>query len=278
MIDLLTAWQDHSRRPVVLSWLGGEPTLWPDLPEMSLRAAAAGLRQSLTTNGTTLGSPPMRALLAECMSEITISVDAPGPTHDALRGWSGAFDKLADWVPRLAAEAGDKLRLRANVVLMRETIDDFPRLCIVLASWGVRTITFNQLGGRDRPEFFPSHRLRPQDITRFSQSLGNLRAALPDVQILGGDAYVGRIASATAGQALPITNCRVAKDFLFIDETGQIAPCAFVGDHFGTVTGDLRKPADLDALIHRICTRQSDTPAAACQNCMSTQQFSKFAA
>jgi organic radical activating enzyme len=70
MIDLLAAWQVQSGRPAVLSWLGGEPTLWPALPEMSLRAALAGLKQSLTTNGTTLGSAATRQLLAECLLQV----------------------------------------------------------------------------------------------------------------------------------------------------------------------------------------------------------------
>lgn len=278
MIDLLAAWQDQSGRPLVLSWLGGEPTLWPALSEMSLRAAQAGLRQSLTTNGTTLGSAEIRQLLAGRMAEVTISVDAMGNMHGALRGWRGAFDKLAEWVPHLVTDAKGGLRLRANVVLMRQTIAEFPELCAALAGWGVRTITFNQLGGRDRPEFYPEHRLRPEDIALFAKQLPALRKSMPDVQILGGEAYVGRIISSTANEPLPISGCRVAEDFLFIDEVGQIAPCAFVGDHFSTTTGDLRSTDDLFALTRHICTRQRADPAAACRNCMSTQQFSKFAA
>jgi MoaA/NifB/PqqE/SkfB family radical SAM enzyme len=277
MIDLFAAWQVQSGRPLVLSWLGGEPTLWPALSEMSLRASRVGLSQSLTTNGTTLGSAATRKLLAERMAEVTISVDALGDTHGALRGWRGAFDKLAEWVPRLATAADGRLKLRANVVLMRQTIDDFPELCHALAGWGIRTITFNQLGGRDRPEFHPEHRLRPADIARFSERLPALRESLSDVHILGGEAYIGRIARSAAEETLPISGCRVAEDFLFIDEAGQAAPCAFVGDHFGITTRDLRTASDLIALTHQICARQSANPAIACRNCMSTQQFSKFA-
>lgn len=277
MIDLLAAWQVQSGRPAVLSWLGGEPTLWPALPEMSLRAALAGLKQSLTTNGTTLGSAATRQLLAERMSEVTISVDALGDTHGALRGWRSAFYKLAEWVPRLAAEAGGRLKLRANVVLMRQTIDDFPELCSALAGWGIHTITFNQLGGRDRPEFYPAHRLRPEDIIRFSERLPALRQSLAGVHILGGEAYIDRIARSAANETLSISGCRVAEDFLFIDEAGQVAPCAFVGDHFGVATSDLRTAGDIDELTRHICSRQIADPAAVCRNCMSTQQFSKFA-
>ena len=278
MIDLLAAFQDRADRPVVLSWLGGEPTLWPALAEMSERAAGAGLRQSITTNGTTLGSAAVRHMLAERMAEITISVDALGEAHGTLRGWRGAFDKLAAWVPQLAAERGPETALRANVVLMRQTIGEFPALCARLADWGITTITFNQLGGRDRPEFYPDHRLRPEDVAWLARVLPGLRATLPGVRILGGDAYVDRIAQSAQDGALTIRGCQVARDFLFIDEAGRVAPCAFVGDHFGVTTGDLRRAEDLVALTSGLCDRQLAQPAAACRNCMSTQQFAKFAA
>ena len=69
-------------------------------------------------------------------------------------------------------------RLRANVVLMRNTIADFEALCMELAGWGIAEITFNQLGGRDRPEFFPAHRLLPDDAAWLTSEIPRLRARL----------------------------------------------------------------------------------------------------
>ncbi|WP_147125405.1 radical SAM protein [Shimia ponticola] len=277
MIDLLGQWRPG--RPVVLSWLGGEPTMWQDFETMTARAAHAGLRQSLTTNGTTLGSRRMRATLAERFDEITISVDAIGTRHEELRGWPGGFAKLARWVPELVNAAPD-LMVRANVVLMRQTVDQFETLCETLAGWGVRTITFNQLGGRDRPEFFPAHRLRPQDAARLRAALPALRQRMHKrgVAILGGDPYVDRILQSAEDGQLPITSCQVARDFLFIDEACRVAPCAFVEDHFGIRTDQLLSVRDLDAVSGRLCADQANRPHDACENCMSTQQFSKFAA
>ncbi len=281
MVDLLAGWQTETGRPVILSWLGGEPTLWPEFDRMSEQAAQAGLAQSLTTNGTTLGSVQMRRRLVDRFSEVTVSVDAIGRRHEDLRGWKGGFSKLSQWIPRLAAEVGrtgSALKLRANVVLMRQTIGGFEELCLMLAEWGISTITFNQLGGRDRPEFFPEHRLRPEDVQHFRRILPGLRLRLGRVQLLGGEPYVGRIADSAADVVFRIDNCKVARDFLFIDEQGMIAPCAFVGGHFGIATRDIRNTADLNSLSERLCAAQKQHPAAACGNCMSTQQFSKFVA
>lgn len=279
VIDLLATWRPQGR-PVVLSWLGGEPTLWPDFPEMVDRARSAGLIQSVTTNGTTLGSPKLRARLVENFKDITISVDALGKTHEDLRGWPGGFAKLATWVPQLAKAGGAGLNLRANVVLMRQTLEDFEQLCLTLARWGIKTITFNQLGGRDRPEYFPAHRLRPRDVEALQTRIADLRSRLAKdgVRLLGGADYVARIEESSRDGCLPIKNCQVAQDFLFIDEACRIAPCAFVGGHFGLRTQDLCRVNDLDRLASNLCQMQQVTPHAACDNCMSTQQFSKFAA
>lgn len=124
---------------VLVSWLGGEPLLWPPLTALSEHfAATLGLRVSTTTNGTTLADPAVRAHLLACHSELTISVDALGNDHDALRGWSGGFAQLRRSVGALARErdATSGLRLRANVVLTRDTIAAFGELCHDLAEWG----------------------------------------------------------------------------------------------------------------------------------------------
>lgn len=283
MIDLLGDWQGQAGRPVVLSWLGGEPTLWDHFDEMTARAQAAGLTQSLTTNGTTLGSAKVRDMLADRMTEITLSVDAVGAQHEELRGWRGGFAKLEIWVPKLAdaiTAAGREVRLRTNVVLMHQTVKGFDALCDRLADWGVAQITFNQLGGRDRPEFFPAHRLTAEDVAAFQAALPTVRARMVarGVSILGGDSYVDRIASSAVDARLPISSCGVARDFLFIDEACRVAPCAFVEGYFGIKTHDIRTVADLAAVTPRLCGAQARRPADVCADCMSTQQFSKFAA
>ncbi|MBB5699147.1 radical SAM protein [Sphingomonas yantingensis] len=280
-IDLLGAWRTATGRPVLLSWLGGEPLLWGSRAEMDARAAARGLDLSLTTNGTRLGSPTVRAELVRRYREVTISVDGTADFHDAMRGWPGAFAKLARTVPALVAEreaAGAPLRVRVNIVLMRDNVAGFASLCRTLAAWGVDEISFNQLGGRDRPEFYPDHRLRPGDVARLVEEVPRLQAELARMgtRLVGGAAYLRRFADSVAGRALPITDCRVAETFLFVDEAGRIAPCSFALEHFGVRVDDLRSPEDLDALPQRLMSHQRTRAPRDCADCPSTQQFAKF--
>src|SRR5262245_1052614 len=99
----LAEFQHDTGDRVLVSWLGGEPFLWRHLREATVRLTQEfGLSVSATTNGTTLGSPEVRSLVGDNFAELTVSVDAPGAAHDALRGWPGGFAALERAVTGLA--------------------------------------------------------------------------------------------------------------------------------------------------------------------------------
>src|SRR6185369_13236541 len=111
-------------------------------------------------------------------------------------------------------------RLRANVVLMRQTIGDFEQLCLELAEWGIEEITFNQLGGRDRPDFFPTHRLLPEHAAWLASKIPVLRARLAElgVRLHGSENYLFRIQASSRDESVPVANCHPGEQFLFINE------------------------------------------------------------
>ena len=151
---VLSDYQRATGDSVLVSWMGGEPLLWPPLRELTEHfTRRLGVRVSTTTNGTPLASAAVREHIAEHYSELTVSVDGLGAVHDDLRGWRGGFAHLRRVIPMLVAERQTRGRgplLRVNVVLMRDTISGFERLSSELADWGIDEITFNQLGGDDR--------------------------------------------------------------------------------------------------------------------------------
>lgn len=279
--ELLADWSKARQTKVLLSWLGGEPLLWRPVWKVSARLADAGLAISATTNGSTLHQDGVRAAAIATFAELTVSVDAPASIHDRLRGRAGAWDRVRDGVRALgAARGGAALRLRANVVLMRETIGQFADLCTALADWGVDEITFNQLGGRDRPAFFPAQRLRPIEIAILETTLPELRRKLAarGVLLCGDARYIDRLRASASGEALPIEDCQPGRRFLFIDELGMASPCSFSGDAYGVPIASLRTVADLDALPVRFATARAKRRLATCDDCPSTQTFAKFAA
>ena len=278
---LLADYQERTGDDVLLSWIGGEPLLWQPLEPLTHTVRALGLAVSTTTNGTTLGSARIRRHLCESYKELTISIDGFAGFHDPMRGWAGGFNKLRAWIPALASEIralDAPLKLRANVVLMRQNVADFPALCLELARWGINEITFNQLGGRDRPEFYPAHRLRTADVDTLAAQLPDLRRKLADfgTGLIGGANYLKRIYASARDERNSVDDCGPGNDFLFIDEAGRISPCSFTTQDYGIDLRSVRTPAQLAALPGRFRVMQQTQRSAQCQDCLSTQFCDKF--
>lgn len=279
---VLKQYQDMTGDQVLVSWIGGEPLLWRPVFELSsLLANAHRIKVSATTNGTTLHLPAVRERVLASLNELTISVDGFEDFHDAIRGWPGGWQRLKLAVRALAAAragSGKACKLRANIVLMHDNLPMFAELCEELADWGFDEITFNQLGGRDRPEFFPPHRLTPADATAFSALMPALQAklALRAVRLCATSAYLQRIEASAGNRAITVPDCGPGEQFLFIDERQRISPCNFTSDELGVPLAGLLTGQDVLSLPLRFArARQARLPAA-CGDCPSTQVFAKF--
>ena len=281
---LLADYQKHRAEPVMVSWLGGEPLLWKPVERLSvLMARELGLRVSATTNGTALKSDAMLRLIAEDFAEITLSVDGPRAFHDAIRGWTGGFDRLRVAVARLrelSSGREQRLLVRVNTVLMADNVDLFGGLCEELATWGVDEITFNQLGGNDRPEFHRHHRLSAADVEGLMQVLPGVRDNLRrhGIRLSGGPEYLRRFHASATGQLLPVEQCQPGSEFLFIDERGRIAPCSFTTPDYGVPVHDVITIEDLESLAGRYTRARHERRAPWCDDCPSTRVFAKFVA
>jgi MoaA/NifB/PqqE/SkfB family radical SAM enzyme len=279
--EVLAAYQNETGDPVLVSWLGGEPLLWRPLSALTASLRQLGLRLSVTTNGTALASAVMRSHVLEHYAELTVSIDGLVHFHDRSRGWRGGFATLQRILCTLAAEkrrTGSGPLLRVNVVLMRDNVEQFEELCLEVARWGVDEITFNQLGGNDRPEFFPAHRLRPVDVDLLAERVNTLRPRLAafGTVLRGGERYLARIRSSAAGERLAVDDCGPGERFLFVSEVGIVAPCSFTTDAYGVPIEELTSWRDIVALPFRFAAARTAKRASACGDCPSTQVFDKF--
>lgn len=279
----LAEYQRATGDRVLVSWLGGEPLLWKPLEHLTtVFVRDFGLRVSVTTNGTALASEAVRAHVLDRYAELTVSVDALGAAHDRLRGWRGGFAQLRRVIPLLAMGRSSVAtpRLRANVVLMRDNVHEFAPLCLELATWGLDEITFNQLGGNDRPEFWAEHHLRPADVESLAEMVPPLRARLATlgVTLRGGDRYLDRMRSSAAGRRLPVHDCGPGERFLFVNEAGLIAPCSFTSETLGIPVAELSSTPDLMSLPARFTSARDrwHISLSVCGDCPSTQVFEKF--
>jgi MoaA/NifB/PqqE/SkfB family radical SAM enzyme len=280
---ILSAYQKTTGDKVLLSWIGGEPLLWKPFFALSKWVnETLGIAVSTTTNGTTLHLPQVRSAILDHLTELTVSVDGLADFHNGVRTWQGGWERLKASVVALAEQRDSvkpRLKLRANVVLMHENLMQFEALCDELAGWGINEITFNQLGGRDRPEFFADHRLTESDTKMLRHLVPMLqkRFASQGVQLCTSPSYLERIEASAANRPLPVSDCGPGQRFLFIDENGLASPCNFTSAEFGVPIEEIDDVRDLLTLPQTFSSLQKRTHHAACQDCPSTQVFAKFA-
>jgi MoaA/NifB/PqqE/SkfB family radical SAM enzyme len=264
-------------REVLLAWLGGEPWLWPPLESATRALRSRGLRMALTSNGRAFADPARLRFAVEQLDELTLSLDGPPALHDQLRRSPGLGAIVVDALRKLRALRGGAARplLRVNAVLMRDNVERFEELVAAAADAGADELTFNQLGGRDRPSFHAEQRLHAEDVAR-------LRAALPlarrRLRIPGDDRYLSRLAASAAGEALAVTDCGPGGSFWFVEVDGTLAPCSFTTGSAGVPIETLRNLEDLIQLPARLSGARARARPACCGDCPSTQVHRKFAA
>ncbi len=124
-------------------WLsGGEPFLYPDLPEV-LRFAAKQdkIQIGISTNGTLIG-PEEAALLKETGALAQVSIDGPEAYHDAVRGLPGAFQRSSRAIEHLVAAGALK---GIVIVVCQDNLALLPWLAQWAADMGVERITAQPL-------------------------------------------------------------------------------------------------------------------------------------
>ena len=280
---LLRDYQAESGRDVLVSWLGGEPLLWPPLMELSHTFKQEfKLHLGVTTNGTRLDSARIRERIVNDYDQITISLDGVEDWHDSYRDAPGLYARLGATIRKLRqarADTGHGPLIRVSTILTRENLAGFEALCRDCAAWGVEELTFNPLGGQSRPDFYAGHCLLPEHISWFVQELPRLREQMAQMglKICGGQDYSNRIVSSIRGIPVPVADCKPGVQFLFIDERGLVGPCSFTLHRYGYPLAGFKSVQDLVRLPARLAERKRSEMLTPCRDCLSTQVFGKFA-
>lgn len=268
-------------REILVSWLGGEPMLWPHLREVSAELGALGVRMAVTTNGLALGQESWQRWALERLDEVTLSLDGLAAFHDWGRRRQGSHALALEALRGLAQRKRSTGRgplLRVNAVLMRDNVAQLEALCALVAEAGAEELTFNQLGGRDRPEFFPAHRLLIEQVEALAESLPGLQSKLAErgLAVRGSLGYLQRLRFSASGIPLPVDDCGPGQHFWFVECDGRISPCHFTTAGYGIPSAELRTAKDLDALPIRFAMLRRARRLAPCLDCHSTQVFEKF--
>jgi radical SAM protein with 4Fe4S-binding SPASM domain len=147
-----------------------------------------------------------------------------------------------------------------------------------LAEWKVSEITFNQLGGRDRPEFYPDNRLTERQADELPELINKIRGSLSKTKtkLISSEGYLRRIQASAHDRLLPIIDCQAGNYYLFVNAKGKVAPCSFTIEEYGRDISSILNTEDFESLPYSFQTGKRNSQALACKDCPCTNVHGKF--
>lgn len=144
LFDRLAGWLGRFPHLESVMFAGfGEPLTHPDIVPMVRKVKELGLRAELTTNGTMLDEPMLRALLESRLDVLWVSIDGTSEESYADIRPGGGFGRVIEnleRVRRLNDRDGHTLETGIAFVLTRTNIDDVGRLERMARSLGARWV------------------------------------------------------------------------------------------------------------------------------------------
>ena len=278
---VLGEYKRETGEEMLVSWIGGEPFLQKNLIAFSKTLHNSGIDVAATTNGLLLGDGNLRRGICENFSEIVFSLDSFRDCNDDVRQCPGHFDTVSENIrglDKLRRETGSSLKIKVNTILMRRNASSFEEFCEYLRGIGVDEVTFNQLGGFDRPEFYGDNRLSEEQARELCERLPEMQKRFSEKGFIvrGSSKYLERILKTARGERISIGECMPAEWFWFINENGFISPCSYTSYEYKFDTKEIRSVGDFARAeeFFRLCRKNSRSKW--CDDCYCTQVYDKF--
>ena len=124
--------------------VAGEPTLHPDFTEFLRIAKDYGVRLQLMTNGTTLYSPKIAEAIVKYVDEMVISMDGcTKETFEKIRT-GASWDRVTAGLRKIKElrekDPESHLKNSVNFALMKENIEEFPRMFAFAKDMGIQKV------------------------------------------------------------------------------------------------------------------------------------------
>ena len=282
LIQVLGEYKQKTGEDILISWIGGEPFLWDEIMSFSrMLSVKYHIDVSATTNGLLLSDDKVRSRIIRYFSEIVFSMDGLRECNDRVRKHPGHFDIVKRNIEALDRERkaqGSKLVIKVNTILMRHNIHQFVELCSMLADIGVDEVTFNQLGGYDRPEFFNDNRLKPDQVKSFHDRLPEIKRKYAEKGLIihGSEMYMDRIIKSTEDRVNSIDECNSCSWFWFINENGYISPCSYTSYEYRYDIRTIKSADDIPKVENYFRELRKTCRSHWCNDCYCTQVYDKF--
>jgi MoaA/NifB/PqqE/SkfB family radical SAM enzyme len=255
-----------------VAFLGGEPLLRADLAALIGRVRARGMRCALTSNGLLV---PRRIDHLRSLDTLVLSLDAPGPANDAVRG-AGVFAAVE---AAIAAARGAGLRVKLNAVMSAVTAPHLDELLAFTERHDLY-LTVNVVRSGAPDLWHDAARVKADDaaISRLCERLATL--ARTNRRLLfspttyryaaqwgdyARDRYEADELPADDPRRRNGPRCQAGRTFMSIDADGTVHPCSLT---FGRITGG-------NAAVDGVATAWRALHAHQCVACYSPCQVEK---
>ena len=147
----------------VLLFSGGEPLIRPDFFELAAYAAAAGVRPTLSTNGTLITREVARRIKDIGVGYVGISLDGLRDVNDTFRGVAGAYEKAMQGIENCVA-VGQRVGLRFTI--NHHNIQELDRIFDFIEAEQINRVCFYHLVYSGRGEAMVDQDVSPEDSRR----------------------------------------------------------------------------------------------------------------
>lgn len=234
-----------------VGFVGGEPLLRDDLPNIISSAKDMGFyRISLTTNSILLTEEKSKILLDCGVNDIGVSIDGIGITNDIIRGINGAYDKSISAINILIdlRKKYKYLNIRLSTTLINQNINQIESIVKMCKNMKIK-ISFNLpdntsyfLSGINLPDLWINDRKKLYDIVKKLHIIKNEYSDVLDSHVSLN--YICRYFNNPKKKYIP---CLKGYISIYIDPQGNI----FSGCWALKPMGNLRNNS-LDCIIYNV--------------------------
>lgn len=226
---------DFDARSIMVAVTGGEPLIKKGIFELFAELHARGFAYGMVTNGFLLDDAAARRLIEVGIGSISVSMDAPGPINDELRG-QGACKHVEQAIAALQA-AGFKGKLEIISTITKPVVPLLVQMREYVArlrvpNWRIAPVM--PIGrAASRPDLIPA-------ALEIRQMLEFVRAARAD-KLLPRPEFCeeGFVGERFEGVVRPyLSQCRAGITIGSVLHDGRIGACPELGEAF--VQGDIR--------------------------------------
>jgi MoaA/NifB/PqqE/SkfB family radical SAM enzyme len=243
-------------RPRAIRFTGGEPLLLPGLPELVRRAAAAGARVSVISNGRLLATKVDSLVTAGC-DEFVLSLDGAGEAHDRIRGTAGLYRRCLAAIDAIARTG---VPYGVNTVVQRIGVDDIPVLADLFLSRSKPPAWWHLIPVHDHSD------LRPTD-----EQIAALQSVLPTARQQLAAAGIAVVGDAEMFDTHGAVACTVPTFAAYVRaDTGEMYGCnmlAYAGGRLGNLHTEPPIAAwrsDLATELRERCLAGTNTACVRC--------------